>query len=36
VVTNPQLWISAIGWGVVIFVVGLVFFWQAEHKYGRG
>jgi teichoic acid transport system permease protein len=36
VVTNPQLWASAIGWGVVIFVVGIVFFWQAESKYGRG
>jgi teichoic acid transport system permease protein len=36
VVTNPQLWIAAIGWGVVFFVAGLVFFWQAEHKYGRG
>jgi teichoic acid transport system permease protein len=36
VVTNPQLWICAIGWGVVFFVAGLVFFWQSEAKYGRG
>jgi teichoic acid transport system permease protein len=36
VVTNPQLWVAAIGWGVVFLVVGLVFFWHAEAKYGRG
>ena len=36
VVTNNDLWIAAIGWGVVFFVVGIVFFWQAENKYGRG
>jgi teichoic acid transport system permease protein len=35
-VTNPQLWIAGVGWAVVFFVVGLVFFWQAESKYGRG
>ena len=36
IVTNDQLWIAAIGWGVVFFVVGIVFFWRAEHLYGRG
>jgi teichoic acid transport system permease protein len=36
VVTNPQLWIAAVGWAVVTFLVGLVFFWSAEHRYGRG
>jgi teichoic acid transport system permease protein len=36
IVTNPQLWAWAIGWGVVFLVLGVVFFWQAEHKYGRG
>jgi teichoic acid transport system permease protein len=35
-VTNNDLWIAAIGWGVVIFAVGVVFFWQAESQYGRG
>jgi teichoic acid transport system permease protein len=36
IVTNNDLYIAAIGWGVVIFAVGLVFFWRAEHLYGRG
>jgi teichoic acid transport system permease protein len=36
IVTNNDLWIAAIGWGVVFFAVGLVFFWRAEHLYGRG
>ena len=35
-VTNNDLWIAAIGWAVAFFVVGIVFFWQAESKYGRG
>jgi teichoic acid transport system permease protein len=36
IVTNDQLWMAAIGWGVVFFAVGIVFFWRAEHLYGRG
>ena len=36
IVTNTDLWIAAVGWGVGFFVVGIVFFWQAESKYGRG
>jgi teichoic acid transport system permease protein len=36
IVTNPELWLAAVGWGAGFFVVGLVFFWQAEHVYGRG
>jgi teichoic acid transport system permease protein len=36
IVTNNDLWLAAIGWGVSFFVVGLIFFWQAESKYGRG
>jgi teichoic acid transport system permease protein len=36
IVTNNDLWIAAFGWGIGIFVVGLIFFWQAESKYGRG
>ena len=35
-VSNNDLWIAAAGWGVVFFVVGIVFFWRAEDKYGRG
>jgi teichoic acid transport system permease protein len=36
IVTNNDLWIAAIGWGVVFFAIGIVFFWRAEHLYGRG
>ncbi len=36
IVTNNDLWIAAVAWGVVFFVVGLVFFWHAENRYGRG
>jgi teichoic acid transport system permease protein len=36
IVTNSDLWIAAVCWGVGFFVVGLVFFWRAEHIYGRG
>jgi hypothetical protein len=36
IVTNTDLWIAAVGWGVGFFIVGIVFFWQAESKYGRG
>jgi teichoic acid transport system permease protein len=36
IVTNNELWIAGAAWGVVIFAIGIVFFWQAEHLYGRG
>ena len=36
VVTNNDLWIAGGAWAVVFFAFGIVFFWQAEHKYGRG
>jgi teichoic acid transport system permease protein len=36
IVTNNDLWIAAVGWGVGFFVLGIVFFWQAENLYGRG
>jgi teichoic acid transport system permease protein len=36
IVTNNDLWIAAVGWGVAFFVVGIIFFWRAENKYGRG
>ena len=36
VVTNDDLWLAAVGWGVGFLVVGIIFFWQAESKYGRG
>jgi teichoic acid transport system permease protein len=35
-VTTSGLWLYAAGWAVVAIVVGFVFFWQAETRYGRG
>jgi teichoic acid transport system permease protein len=35
-VYTSQLWLAAVGWAVVTLVVGAVFFWQAETRYGRG
>jgi teichoic acid transport system permease protein len=35
-VTMNQLWLWGIGWAVLAIVVGFVFFWQAETRYGRG
>ncbi len=31
-----ELWVAGVGWAVVTFVAGVLFFWQAETKYGRG
>ncbi|HYB18496.1 MAG TPA: ABC transporter permease [Streptosporangiaceae bacterium] len=31
-----ELWLAGIGWAVVTLVVGAVYFWQAETRYGRG
>jgi len=36
VVTNDDLWLAAVGWGVGFLVLGIIFFWQAESQYGRG
>ena len=35
-VLTSELWLAGIGWAVVTLVVGVVFFWQAETRYGRG
>ncbi len=35
-VTMNGLWLWGIGWAIVALVVGFVFFWQAETRYGRG
>jgi teichoic acid transport system permease protein len=34
--TNHMIWIYAVGWAVVAFVVGFWFFHRAEERYGRG
>ncbi len=32
---EPVLWLWASIWSVVVFVFGVLFFWQAEERYGR-
>ena len=36
VITNNDLWLAAVGWGLGFLILGVLFFWQAESKYGRG
>lgn len=33
---DPEVWAAAVGWAVVLFVGGLLFFRAGEHRYGRG
>jgi teichoic acid transport system permease protein len=35
-VGTGQLWLAGAGWAVIGLVVGVIFFWQAETRYGRG
>jgi teichoic acid transport system permease protein len=35
-VTVSELWIAGAGWAIVAIVVGIVYFWRAEARYGRG
>jgi teichoic acid transport system permease protein len=35
-ITTTDLWLAGLGWAVVTLVIGVVFFWQAETRYGRG
>jgi teichoic acid transport system permease protein len=32
----PELWLWGVGWAVVAVVIGFLFFWRAEARYGRG
>ena len=32
----PTLWLWGVGWAVVAVVIGFLFFWRAEARYGRG
>ena len=32
---NPVSWLVAVGWAIVLPVVGMIFFWRAEATYGR-
>ena len=31
-----QLWLAGLGWAIVALVAGVLYFWQAETRYGRG
>ena len=33
---TSELWLAGVGWAVVTLVAGVLFFWQAETRYGRG
>lgn len=33
---DPEMWAWGVGWSVVSCVLGFVYFWRAEAKYGRG
>ncbi len=35
-VTVSDLWLAGLCWAVVTLVIGVVYFWQAETRYGRG
>jgi teichoic acid transport system permease protein len=35
-IDTTQLWLAGAGWAFVTLAVGVVFFWQAETRYGRG
>jgi teichoic acid transport system permease protein len=32
----PTLWLYGVGWAIVTLIVGFLFFWRAEARYGRG
>jgi teichoic acid transport system permease protein len=34
--TWGPLWIAGLGWALLALAVGVVYFWQAENRYGRG
>jgi teichoic acid transport system permease protein len=36
ITTTNELWLAALVWAVVTLVAGVLFFWQAETRYGRG
>jgi teichoic acid transport system permease protein len=34
--TVSELWLAAAGWAVVALAIGIVYFWRAEARFGRG
>ena len=35
-VTMQELWVAGVGWAVVAAGIGIIYFWRAESRYGRG
>jgi len=31
-----ELWLAGAGWAIVTLAVGVLYFWQAQARYGRG
>jgi teichoic acid transport system permease protein len=36
VVSQSALWVYAVAWALLAVVIGFIFFWRAETRYGRG
>jgi teichoic acid transport system permease protein len=36
ILSIPRLWLLAVAWAVVTLLIGFVYFWRAEARYGRG
>ena len=34
--SEPEQWLVALAWAIVMLVVGFVYFWRGEKEYGRG
>ena len=34
--TVSELWLAAAGWAVVALAIGIIYFWRAEARFGRG
>lgn len=32
---DPLKWLIALGWGILLLVIGFIYFWAAEERYGR-
>jgi hypothetical protein len=36
IVSTGQIWLWAAGWSLAAIGIGIVYFWRAEARYGRG
>ena len=35
-ITTGELWLAGAGWAIVTLAAGVLYFWRAETRYGRG